>query len=175
MIISHVKIIAFQLSLLCKNYRFSQTVLYIINRKIHGCLEIPDLFLVFAALTREISCSTLEINLVFPRTHVLFSISFPFRNTETARFLTLRTRFLTLRTRFLALRTRFLALRTRFLTLRTRFLTLRTRFLALRTRFLALRTRFLTLRTWFVPGAEDKVSDAEDKVPDAEDKVRSWR
>jgi hypothetical protein len=80
MIISHVKIIAFQLSLFCKNYRFSKTVLYIINRKIHGCLEIPDLFLVlnisqsFAALTRWISCSTLEINLVFPRTHVLFSI-----------------------------------------------------------------------------------------------------
>jgi hypothetical protein len=78
MIISHVKIIAFQLSLFCKNYRFSKTV---INRKIHGCLEIPDLFLVlniishsFAALTCEISCSTLEINLVFPRTHVLFSI-----------------------------------------------------------------------------------------------------
>jgi hypothetical protein len=64
MIISHVKIIAFQLSLFCKNYRFSKTVLYIINRKIHGCL----------APTREISCSTLEINLVFPRTHVLFSI-----------------------------------------------------------------------------------------------------
>ena len=71
MIISHVKIIAFQLSLFCKNYRFSKTVLYIINRKIHGCLEIPDLFLVlnmishsFAALTRDISCSTLEINLV---------------------------------------------------------------------------------------------------------------
>jgi hypothetical protein len=47
-------------------------------------LEIPDFFLVlnmishsFAALTREISCSTLEINLVFPRTHVLFSIYFP--------------------------------------------------------------------------------------------------
>jgi hypothetical protein len=82
MIISHVKIIAFQLSLFCKNYRFSKTVLYIINRIIHGCLEIPYLFLVlnmishsFAALTREISCSTLEINLVFPRTHVLFSIS----------------------------------------------------------------------------------------------------
>ena len=75
MIISHVKIIAaFQLSLFCKNYRFSKTVLYMINRKIHGCLEIPDLFLVldmishsFAALTREISCSTFEINLVFPR------------------------------------------------------------------------------------------------------------
>ena len=81
MIISHVKIIAFQLSLFCKNYRFSKTVLYIINRIIHGCLEIPDLFLVlnmishlFAALTREISCSTLEINMVFPRTHVLFSM-----------------------------------------------------------------------------------------------------
>ena len=35
---------AFQLSLVCKNYRLSKTVLYIINRKIHGCLEIPDLF-----------------------------------------------------------------------------------------------------------------------------------
>ena len=72
MIISHVKIIAFQLSLFCKNYRFSKTVLYIINRKIHGCLEIPDLFLVlnmishsFAALTRKI-----------PSTHVLFSIEY---------------------------------------------------------------------------------------------------
>jgi hypothetical protein len=30
-----VKIIAFQLSLFCKNYRFSKTVLYIINRKIY--------------------------------------------------------------------------------------------------------------------------------------------
>ena len=55
--------------------------LYIINRKIHGCLEIRNLFLVlkmishsFAVLTREISYSTLEINFVFPRTHVLFSI-----------------------------------------------------------------------------------------------------
>jgi hypothetical protein len=74
----------------CENYRFSVKIiafqrpsfrLYIINRKIHGCLEIPDLVLVlntvishsFAALIREISCSTLEINLVFPRTHVLFS------------------------------------------------------------------------------------------------------
>jgi hypothetical protein len=28
----------------------------------------------FAALTHEMSCSSLEINLVFPRTHVLFSI-----------------------------------------------------------------------------------------------------
>jgi hypothetical protein len=84
MIISHVKIIAFQLSLFCKNYRFSKTVLYIINRKIHGCLEIPDLFLVlnmishsFAALTREISCSTLEINLVFPRTMYYSLFNYP--------------------------------------------------------------------------------------------------
>ena len=49
-----MKIIAFQLSLFCKNYRFSKTVLYIINRKIHGYL--------FAALTREISCSTCTLS-----------------------------------------------------------------------------------------------------------------
>jgi hypothetical protein len=50
MIISYVKIIAFQLSLFCKKlYPFSKTVLYIVNRKIHECLEIPDLFLVFCA------------------------------------------------------------------------------------------------------------------------------
>jgi hypothetical protein len=43
-------------------YCFSLNFVYIINRKIHGCLEITDLFLVlnmishsFAALTREIS------------------------------------------------------------------------------------------------------------------------
>ena len=47
----------------------------------HVCLERPDLFLVLnmishslAALTREISRPTLKINLVFPCTHVLFSI-----------------------------------------------------------------------------------------------------
>ena len=34
----------------------------------------------FAALTREISCSTLEINLVFPRTHVLFSMFHSYKN-----------------------------------------------------------------------------------------------
>ena len=59
MIISHVKIIVFQL------YCFpivllEKTVVYLINREIHVCLEIP--------------CSTLEINLVFPRTHILCSI-----------------------------------------------------------------------------------------------------
>jgi hypothetical protein len=42
------------ISLFCKNYSFSKTVLYIINRKIHGCLEIPDfscfeIYLVFDA------------------------------------------------------------------------------------------------------------------------------
>jgi hypothetical protein len=88
MIISHVKIIAFQLSLFCKNYRFSKTVLYIINRKIHGhgCLEIPDLFLVlniishlFAALTRGISCSILDRNKSGISAHpciILYLISF---------------------------------------------------------------------------------------------------
>jgi hypothetical protein len=55
MIISHVKIIAFQLSLFCKNYRFSKPVLYIINRKIHGCLEIPDLFRVWNMISLSIA------------------------------------------------------------------------------------------------------------------------
>ena len=79
----------------CENYLFRQslfiaygyfillekTAVYIINRIIHVCLEVPDLFLVlnmishlFAALTREMSRSTLEINLVFPHTHLLFSM-----------------------------------------------------------------------------------------------------
>ena len=84
MIISHVKIIAFQTIIIHCLYGYfillEKTVVYIINRIIHVCLEIPDLFLVlkmishsFAALTREISRSTLEVYLVFPRTHVLFS------------------------------------------------------------------------------------------------------
>ena len=45
----------------------------------NGCAEISDLFGVlnvishaFTALTREISCLTREMNLVFPSTHVLF-------------------------------------------------------------------------------------------------------
>ena len=50
MIISHVKIIAFQT--ITNNHSFwtfyigGKPVVYIINRKIHGCLETPDLFLV---------------------------------------------------------------------------------------------------------------------------------
>ena len=49
MIISHVKIIAFQT---ITNHSFwafyigGKPVVYTINRKIHGCLEKPDLFLV---------------------------------------------------------------------------------------------------------------------------------
>ena len=43
------------------------------KQKMHGCLEIPHLFLVLNIfLTCELSCPTLDINLVFPRTHVLF-------------------------------------------------------------------------------------------------------
>ena len=83
MIISHVKIIAFQTIIIIAYAYFillEKTVVYVINRTIHVCLEIPDLFLVlhmisheFAALTREISRLTLEINLVFPRT-VYYSV-----------------------------------------------------------------------------------------------------
>ena len=106
MIISHVKIITFQLSLFkiikiiafqlslfnyrfsvkiiafqnYQNYRFSKlslfnyAALYIINRKIHGCLEIPDLFLVL------ISCSTLELKYLWyfraPMYYSLFNLKF---------------------------------------------------------------------------------------------------
>ena len=65
MMISHVKIIAFQT---VTNHSFwtfyigGKPVVYIINRKIHGCLEIANLFLVLNMIlfTREISCSTLD-------------------------------------------------------------------------------------------------------------------
>ena len=72
---AHVKIIAFQT---ITNHSFwtfhtgGKPLVYIINIKVHGCLEISGLFLVL----NVISCSTLEINLVLPRTHVLFSIYF---------------------------------------------------------------------------------------------------
>ena len=53
-------------------YIARKTSNYIINRKMYACLEIPPLFLVlnmilnpFAALTRRISCSKFEINLIF--------------------------------------------------------------------------------------------------------------
>ena len=49
MMISHVKIIAFQRITnhsFCTFYIGGKPVVYIISRKIHGCLEIPDLFLI---------------------------------------------------------------------------------------------------------------------------------
>ena len=60
-----------------------KTAVYIIHRIIHVFLEMPDLFPVlnmiqshsFAVLTREISRSTLKINLVYfhaPMYHSLF-------------------------------------------------------------------------------------------------------
>ena len=75
----HVKIIAFQT---ITNHSFwtfyigGKPVVYIINRKIHahGCLEIPDLFLVLNMIFLTRSLHTLKMNLVFPRIHVLFSI-----------------------------------------------------------------------------------------------------
>ena len=48
MIISHVKVLAFQTIInhsFCYIHLVEKTVVYIINRKIHGCFEIPDLFL----------------------------------------------------------------------------------------------------------------------------------
>ena len=55
---------------------------YIINRTIHGYLQIWNLFRVlnrishsFALITREISWSTLEINFTFPGIHVLFCLN----------------------------------------------------------------------------------------------------
>ena len=59
MIISHVKIIAFHLSLFCKNYRFSKTVLY--NKQKNTWILGNTRFISrvensFAALTLEISC-----------------------------------------------------------------------------------------------------------------------
>ena len=85
MIISHVKIIAFQT---ITNHSFwtfyigGKPVVYYDKQKNTWVLGNTrfisrvehDISHSFAALTREISCSTLEINLVFPRTHVLFSI-----------------------------------------------------------------------------------------------------
>jgi hypothetical protein len=48
----------------------------IINKQKNTCVLVVLNMICdsFAALTREISCSTLKINLVFPSTHALFSI-----------------------------------------------------------------------------------------------------
>ena len=48
MIISHVKIIAFQ-TIINHSFRIflvENTAVYVINRNMHGCLKIPDLLLV---------------------------------------------------------------------------------------------------------------------------------
>ena len=86
MVISHEKIVAFQT---ITNYSFwtfyisGKPVVY--NNKHENTWVLGntrfiyrvkhDISHSFTALTREISCATLEINLVFPSTHVLCSIS----------------------------------------------------------------------------------------------------
>ena len=85
LIISHVKIIAFQT---ITNHSFwtlyigEKPVVYNNKQKNTWLLgntrfisRVEHISHSSAVLTREISCSTLEINLVFPRTHVVFSIS----------------------------------------------------------------------------------------------------
>ena len=69
MIISHVKIIAFQFSLFCKNNRFSKTVFYIINRKIHGCMlawKYPCslLFSIYLSVYKSVSVHDKELEIV---------------------------------------------------------------------------------------------------------------
>ena len=73
MIISHVKIIAFQTITnhsLWTFYIGGKPVVYIINRKIHGCLEIPDLFLEHDIIFNTQNKSGISAH------HVLFSIYF---------------------------------------------------------------------------------------------------
>ena len=83
MMVSHVKIIAFQT---ITNHCFwtvyigGKPVVYVTekymgagNTRFISRVE-HDISPSFSVLTREISCSTREINLVFPRTHVLFTI-----------------------------------------------------------------------------------------------------
>ena len=82
MIISHVKIIAFQTITNRSFWTFyigGKPVEKQKNTRVLGNTRFisrveHDVSHSFVALTREISCSTLEINLVFPSTHVLFSI-----------------------------------------------------------------------------------------------------
>ena len=59
-----VKIIAFHtISIIAFRYFMlvEKTVVYIINRKIHGCLEITDLFLVFNIIFQH-PCIILYLN-----------------------------------------------------------------------------------------------------------------
>ena len=61
MIISHVKLSLFKQSLFIA-YGYSilleKTVVYVINRIIHVCLEIPDLFLVLNMISHDITFNT---------------------------------------------------------------------------------------------------------------------
>ena len=61
MIISHVKTIAFQtlINHIASGYfrLLQKTIVFIINRKIHGCLEIPDLFLVLNIIFSLVRCA----------------------------------------------------------------------------------------------------------------------
>ena len=81
MIISHLKIIAFQTITSHSFWKFhigGKPVAYIINRKIHGCLEIPDLFLVLNMIFLTRSLRSCSFDLVC-RVHV-HSIMFNTRN-----------------------------------------------------------------------------------------------
>ena len=74
MIISHVKISLFKQSPIIASGHF----ILVENTWVPGNARFisrveHDISHSFPALTRQISCSTLEINLVFPRTRVLFS------------------------------------------------------------------------------------------------------
>ena len=77
MIISHEKIIAFQT---ITNHSFwtfcigGKPVVYIINRKIHGCFEIPDLFLVLNMILVFLTRSRTRNKSGVSAHHLLFSI-----------------------------------------------------------------------------------------------------
>ena len=76
MIISHVKIIAFQtiiIHCLWIFYIARKDCNLIYNKQNNTCALGNSRFI--SRVKHDISRSTLEINLVFPRTHVLFSIS----------------------------------------------------------------------------------------------------
>ena len=75
MIISHVKIIAFQTIIIHCLWIFyiARKDCNLYNKQNNTCVLGNSRFI--SRVKHDISRSTLEINLVFPRTHVLFSIS----------------------------------------------------------------------------------------------------
>jgi hypothetical protein len=66
--------VIWKLSLFCKNYRFSKTALYITNRKIHGCLEIPDLFLMLNMISHLFARSLVRYHV--QHMHTLYFINY---------------------------------------------------------------------------------------------------